>query len=262
MEDPEPDEVMESGSVLEVRAPERAPPPHPPQSACNESAAEAFQRLQDAALLDQWPTFNLVVEDFAIVQPTIVVPKVSSIPNLWSRTPGRFVDRVSEGRSVANRTFSYPYPYSQLGPDSLPPGRAKQMCDYIAALHREEARRQNALLTLHAEGGHPHDDGAGERLKELGAPVMCVASNSAALKHRVDLTFTIKEAMAKKEQRSRTMDVQRLQLWAITTAEPFLRARYPDLAQEIYGYNKRERVHDPVRGTRERPDLRKWPSSG
>ena len=192
------------------------------------------------------------------MQSTVAVPKVSSIPNLWSRTPIPAAgDPVAEGWSVANRAYSLPYPYCQLGPDCLPPGRAKQMCDYNSALNREEVRRQNALRELHAAGGHPHDEGAGEWLKSRGAPVMCVASNSANLKHRQDLTKTIKDSMAKKELRARKADVQKLQLWAITTMEPFLAARYPGAVHELYGYNKLPRAHVPVLPTRERADLRK-----
>ena len=82
-----------------------------------------------------------------------------------------------------------------------------------------------------------------------------VASNSAAIRHRHELNASVKGAMRKKELRARGGENSAQILWAMTTMMPYLQARHPGVGDEIFGYNRLPRKHEPVNSERERRDL-------
>jgi hypothetical protein len=217
-------------------------------------------RAADEALLDQWPAFAGQTAAFEFVPRTLTgVPLASSIPNAWSRHRQLEADPVEKGRAVAGRALAQPYPYNQLGADCLAPGPARDICDYLAAVHREELRRRAALRALAAEGDHPLSDTAGKRLRELGAPQPTVAASVTARVHRDEFRAAVAAAVRTKELRSRRREVRRLNLCALGFLEPYVAARDPQ-ARPIYGYaSGGHRRHVPQRASRPRPDLRqRW----
>jgi hypothetical protein len=209
----------------------------------------------DEAILRRWPSFMALPTDFYIIPPTLKLPQASSLPNFYSAPGNVVVDELKDAFSVPTSTMVMPYPATQFV-DAPLERRAQKMVEYTCALRRKELVRRGALGALAREGKTPLDADAGERLAKLGAPLECVAANSAALTHRHAIRKGIVTTMADKELQSRATEVQLLKLMDLTL-EVYMMRVHPSIARPIVPtqHLPSRRRYPLARPERPRPDL-------